>query len=223
MIFLSIPDGDSLFRHCVHPLAFKKKGLLFSPEKFVKLYDVEGSILASVAWERYAPTSKEVHEYGCRLAAGINEKASSEAKFRDSDRKIYCGAYQLSASSIRALAVTEGLDEIASADVVHHIENGEIAHTDLRIVLKNTGGDFVEGTKTAILDRLWHSCYGPLTHICTCDLDMGAHPTTTLLVPPSGSYSDQRSSLCRRWYLVRYRICNWVWKKFIYRADTSRS
>jgi hypothetical protein len=55
------------------------------------------------------------------------------------------------AKAIRALRTVEGLEEILSADVVHHMEDGEVARTDLRIVVKNSHDPSIEGTKTAIV------------------------------------------------------------------------
>src|SRR5258708_9153158 len=125
-----------------------------------------------MAWERFGPTSDYIHRYGCRLASGQNDRDRVQGRFKDDSRKIYCGACQMRGKAIRALAVTEGLNEIVSADVIHHIENGEISHTDLKIVVRENSGYDVEGTKTAILERLWNACHGPLTHVCLCDADL---------------------------------------------------
>lgn len=208
-----IPDGDSLFRQSVHPLSFKGKGFVW--EKCLKLYDQpDGSLLASLTWQRYVPTSERVHSYGCRLAFGMNEKKRLSGTFKEKSRHIYCGAYELKANAIRALTVAEGLNEIISADVVHHVEVGEIAHTNLRIVLRAGGGTDVEGAKTAILDRLWSSCHGPLTHICDCDREIADHPSSGLTTPPAGLYSDSRSSFIRLWHVTRFHILNWIWQRF---------
>jgi hypothetical protein len=206
-----IPDGDSLFRHSIFPVSFK--GRRFSWEKCLTLYDEpDGSILASLTWERYVPTTELVHGYGCRLAFRRNEKKRAEGRFKEKDRQVYCGAYQLKGNAIRGLAVINGLDQVLSADVIHRIEEGEIAHTDLKIVLRAGGG--VEGTKTAILDRLWNTCSGPLKHICDCDTDIDTHPSLGLPTAPAGPYYDSRSYLLRLWYIVRFRICNWLWVHF---------
>lgn len=205
-----IPDRDSLFRHSIFPVSFKKK--VFASEKLIYLVkEPDGSLLASLAWERYVPTIKHIHGYGCRLALKRNEKKRADGKFKDKDRIVYCGAYQMKADAVRALASTYKLDEISSAEVVHHIEAGEISHTDLRISLKPGVSD-IEGTKTAIIDRLWNVCSGPLTHICTCDLDINPHPSLTLITPPAGAYSDTRPYLGRLWSLIRFQACSWFWR-----------
>jgi hypothetical protein len=155
MRFWRIPDDDSLFRHTIHPLAFR--GIRFAQEKLIRLYEQDdGSILAFLAWEMYVPTTELIHGYGCRLAFHMNEKDKAAGKFKEKNRRVYCGAYELKGRAIRALATSDGLNEILSADVVHHVEEGEIAHTDLRIVLKPGGVPNIEDTKTAILDRLWN-------------------------------------------------------------------
>jgi hypothetical protein len=126
--------------------------------------------------------------------------------------RIYCGAYRLDASSVRALEKTAGLVEINSADVVHHIENKEIAHTDLRISLR-AGGDYdVEGTKTAIVDRLWQACSGPLKYVSDGDRDINPHPSSLLSTAPNGEYSDIRSNFYRFLCLLRFWIHLWVWR-----------
>jgi hypothetical protein len=212
-----IPDGDSLFRHSIDPLSFKRGR--FAQEKWVKLYDQADGFLASLTWERYVPTRELLHGYGCRLAFRMNEKDRTGGKFKDKNRRVYCGAYQVKGRAIRALAAADGLDEILSADVVHHVEDGEIAHTDLKIVLRPDVGLNVEGTKTAILDRLWNACSGPLKHTCDCDKDIAVHPSSSLITPPGGEYSDDRSYSLRLWYVIRFRICNWLWRNFFQHDD----
>lgn len=202
MRYRCIPDSDSLFRFCIYPASFKGKAKQFAVEKLFNLKHCkeEGTILGSLAWERYVPTTKHVHGYGCRVAS----------RRLGRERSIYCGAYRLNGSAVRALATTEALDEVSSSDVVHCPENGEIAHTALRISLKR--GDFnVEGTKTVILDRLWNTCSGPLKSIGDCD-------SLALITAPAGLYSDTRSQLYRVWSLIRFQICSWVWHSFCQNA-----
>ena len=218
MRYRRIPDSDNLFRCCIHPLSFKSQGRRFASEKLLRLqHDQEkGTLLASLAWERYVPTTKHVHAYGCRVAFYMNEKLRAEGKL-ERERRIYCGAYRLNASAVRALENADALNEISSADVVHRIENKEIAHTALIISLKP--GDFdVEGTKTAIVDRLWNVCSGPLKYIGVCDQDIKPHPSSGLSTPPAGPYSDTRSCLYRLWSLTRFRIHSWVWCSFCQNA-----
>jgi hypothetical protein len=211
-----IADGDSLFRQSIHPLSFKGKA--FAWAKCLMFYDEpDGLLLASLTWERYLPTTEAVHGYGCRLALRMNEKKRAAGKLKDGNRNVYCGAYQLKGRAIRALATAEGLNEVLSADVVHHVEEGEIAHADLRVVLKPGGAPDIEGTKTAILDRLWNACSGPMKHICDCDRNIPEHPSLRLDVAPAGAYSDTRSLLLRFWCIVRSHICSWLWRNFFNR------
>jgi hypothetical protein len=199
-----IPDSDSLFRHCIHPRSFK--GKRFAEGKLLYLeHDKErGTLLGSLAWQRYVPTTKHVHAYGCRVASRTNEKWGAEGKL-EKHRHIYCGAYRLNGSSARALATADALDEISSADVVHRTENGEIAHTDLRICLRPGDLD-IPGTKTAIVDRLWRACSGPLKYTAVSDKDIDPHPSAFLDPGPDGAYSDTRSYLCRLWSLIRFQM-----------------
>ena len=206
-----VRNNDNLFRHCIHPVSFR--GPRFAPEKLIKIYDEpDGSLLASLAWERFVPNAELLHGYGCRVALRINDKARAEGRYKESRRHIYCGGYQLRADSVRAL--TNDLSEIAFADVVHHIEDGEIAHADLIIVLKVADGLDIENTKTAILDRLWNSNRGPLKHICNCDKEIAPHPSLSLPTAPCGGYSDNRSHILRLWFIIRYRVYHWLWKEF---------
>jgi hypothetical protein len=207
-----IGEQDSLFRHVVFPLAFG--GRAFQWDKTMKLFDEpDGSILASLAWERYVPTTAHIHAYGCRLASRMNADQQKKDKYREKDRRIYSGAYQLRADHIRALATTNGLEEVLSAEVIHHVEAGEIAHTDLRITLKRDSEFGLEGTKTAILACLWNACCGPLVHKCDCDQEILQHPSHSLPDAPSGPYRDMRPYLERLWYLLRFHVCSWLWRK----------
>lgn len=176
-----------------------------------------GIILGSLAWERYVPSTKHVHDYGSRLASSRNEKARAEGK-RKRNRQIYCGSYRLKGNAVCALATAEKLNErISSADIIHHIERGEIAHTDLIISLK-PGSSSVDGTMTEIVDRLWYACSGPLKHICDYDRDVEPHPSSYLDTPPGGPYLDTRSNLSRLWSLVRFYIYSCVWHSFCQNA-----
>ena len=205
-----ISDDNNLFRHSVYPTSFQ--GKTFAREKLLKLYDevngAERLIVASVAWERYLPTTKYIHLYGCRLASKRNDKARRENKFKEKSRQIYCGAYQIEARAVRA--IVDELPEILRADVVHQIEDGEIAHTALQFYLISEEFD-VEATKTAIIDRLWNASYGPLRHVCECDKDLTAHPSSTLTVAPHGEYSDKRSYASHLASLIRFLVLNWLW------------
>lgn len=207
-----IPDGDNLYRQSVFPPSFRGRRT-FRPEKLWRLLDKgNNAIVTSIAWERYVPTVNYVHAYGCRLGLKRNEKNLAETKGKD--RQVYCGAYQLKARVVRELGGTVGLDEILSADIIHHIENDEIAHANL-IVFLNPGISDVEGTKTAIIDRLWNATSGPLIHICDCDQDIAAsHPSTLLLPGPAGAYHDTRSYFSRLWYRIRFVTHDWFWRKF---------
>jgi hypothetical protein len=212
-----VSDGDSLFRHCIHPLSFNKKATIFAFERMWYLpLGPDGAFHGSLAWERYVPTTEYVHGYGCRLASGINDRKLATGNYKGKDRHYYCGAYQLSGRAIRELTAMPGLGEIASSDVVHLIEEaGEIAHADLRIFLKP--GANVEGTKTAILDRLWNSCSGPLRHICACDMDIVGHKSSDLNLAPLGDY-HVRPWWFRNWFVVRYHVCNWIWQNSMQHA-----
>lgn len=208
-----IPDSDSLFRQTIYPLAFRS-GHRYAREKLLKLdYDQSnGRLLGSLTWERYVPTTELVHGYGCRLAFRMNEGQKATGKLKENNRRIYCGAYELKAKVIRALSSFDQMDEILSADVVHHVEDGEIAHTDLRIILRPEKVSSIDGTKTAIVDRLWNGCAGPLAHICDCDQSIQEHPNTSLPTAPTGAYSDTRSYWLRLWCVIRFHICSWAWR-----------
>ena len=199
-----ISDSDSLFRSCIHPVTFKNRGRRFAWEKLLNLKDgpVKGTLIGSLAWEWYVPTTKYVHAYGCCVASYMNKNPRIRSP---KERRIYCGSYRLNGGAVRSLATTEGLNEISSADVVHDTENGEIAHAALEISLKPGVLD-AEGTKTAILDRLWNKCFGPLKYIDVCDQDIKPHPSSTLITPPAGPYHDTRSYLYRLWSLIRFRV-----------------
>jgi hypothetical protein len=211
----STEDRTKVYRNTPSPMVVRFpisfRGKLFAGEKLLSLYDqADGSLLASLAWERFVPTSRYVHLHGCRLAFRINKKKMDKGTFKEKNRHIYCGAYQLKSKAIRDLPAANELDEVLSADLVHRVEDGELAHTDLRIVLKPREGLGVEGTKTAILVHLWNVCSGPLRHKCECDRNADPHPSSKLEVPPSGEYRDTRSLLNRIWSFVRFQIANLV-------------
>ena len=142
----------------------------------------------------------------------MNENDRAAGRFKEKNRKVYCGAYELKGKAVRALANSTELNEILSADVIHHVEQGEIAHTDLRIILKPGSVFNIEGTKTAIVDRLWNSCSGPLRHACDCDKGIAEHPSLSLITAPAGDYTDARPYWLRFWSIVRFNVCYWLWR-----------
>jgi hypothetical protein len=207
-----IPKGDKLFRHSVFPNGFKKNS--FSPAGIIKFeHQEDGSLLGSVTWQRFLPTTQHIHEYGCRLAAKQNQKLISKNEFTEKKRRIYCGAYQITAESVRLLATLPELNEIASAEVTHHPEDGEIAHTDFKITFNGVPLN-IATTKTAILDRMWAVLCGPLTHVCDCDAEIVDHPNSTLTDPPGGAYVDNRRS-----YLHLLRAARLILCEFFYRIE----
>jgi hypothetical protein len=122
------------------------------------------------------------------------------------DRIIYCGAYVFTVDAVRELGGARGLPEIVSADVVHMIEDGEVAHAALLVTL-HPGTPNVEGTKTAIVDRLWQVTGGPLKHICDGDNDLKDHPNQYLTSAPIKAPDDApiQSGLSRSWHSMRFR------------------
>lgn len=199
-----------LFRHCVFPVSFSGKA--FKPEKYWRLYDaVNNTIEASVACERFAPDASFIHAYGCRLAAGMNvdEEKKNGASLSEKNRRVYCGAYALTVDSVRGLVGTENLPEISSANVVHKIENDEIAHAAVLIEV-TPGYGSIEATKTAIIDRLWNATCGPLLHICDCDAKLNPHPSARLPQASAGSYIDSRTGLEKIWCKVRFRLYRFI-------------
>jgi len=118
---------------------------------------------------------------------------------------VYSGAYAITIDAVRSLAGAENLQEIAAADAVHKIEDGELAHVAILITINPSNVGF-EGTKTAIMDRLWNSSSGPLTHVCKCDENIAPHPSKLLPEGMQGTYRDLRSVFKRLWHLARFRL-----------------
>ena len=213
-----ISDGDNLFRHVVHPASFKEN--MFDWRNLFYLKRRDRVLFGSLAWERFVPTIKHVHGYGRRLAV-------HRPKI-DGQRNVYCGFYHLRARAIRG-TVSE-VREVEAVDVVHHIEAGEIAHTDLKVVLKPNSR--IGPTKTEIIARLWQASAGPAPHICKCDLDLDRHPNSELPVAPGGDYRDTRTKRTRSqdtiWFHVLYSPCRamcWLWRVvcWLWRMAAKRS
>jgi hypothetical protein len=202
-----IPPRDNIFRGAHHPVAFQKKN--FRHAMFMKLYSAEDNprqIEASFIWDRYAPTPSLVHAYGCRVSTARNQRQSR-------NRNVYCGSYHLKVDYVRSLAATEGLPEVATADMIHQIENNELAHAACIIRLRDeTDEEAIEGIKTVIAERLWNGSRGPLTHTCTTDRDLDPHPNSGLDEAPLGGYSDDRSLVKRALCLARYGLLLVLWK-----------
>jgi hypothetical protein len=130
----------------------------------------------------------------------------NQGRTKAKDRRIYCGAYVFTVDAVRKLRGTKGLPEVVSADVVHKIEDGEVAHAALLIEL-HPGTTNVEGTKTAIIDRLWQVSGGPLKHTCECDHDVKNHPSQNLSSAARQVTDDapMRTGLRRTWQARKFR------------------
>jgi len=202
----TLPAVDNLFRGAHHPVSFNKRDI-FKYGKFMKLFNDNNPrfIEASFILERFAPTLTYVHAYGCRTSSRRNARNLTR-------RDVYCGAYQLKVRDIRDLAVTDGLPEIAMADVIHAIEDNEIAHGSFQVRLKeDIVEDDIEDVKTAIADRLWNKSRGPLAHHCRVDCDLDPHPSTNLPPAPLGRYNDDRALVARWSSLARFFWSRLVW------------
>jgi hypothetical protein len=199
----------------VHPIVFKGRKT-FASGKMFKLYDDENApnnVVSSVVWQKYVPTQKHVHGYGCRLVSKINDKRQGEGKLTIKNRHIYCGAYHLITGLVRGIAtIDDGDNPVKSAVVTHRVEDGEIAHTEIRFILKPEISN-IEAAKTEIIDRLWYACCGPLPFICDYDHDIAGHPSENLDPGPLGGYVDTRSRWSRIGDLVIFHVCQWVMGK----------
>ncbi|WP_109487503.1 hypothetical protein [Occallatibacter savannae] len=184
-----LSDDDSVFRMVVHPVAFKGKS--FSRGKMINLTTLsEREIETSLVWEKFLASEADLHSSGCDLASRMNERTRIEkGEVKPKNRKIYCGAYQLPVAALGNLRLEAELPEIETTEVRHAPEDGQEAHVSLRVTLKHDYEGDVEGTKTAIADRIWASLHGPLRHICTCDDAINPHPSGDLEDCPLGSYS----------------------------------
>lgn len=125
---------------------------------------------ASVAWRKYLPLPADVHEYGCRIAAVMNANRIDRGLtlIPLSNRRHYLGYYDLSLSEITSTQTTHYF-----CNVIHHEENGEIAHCCLFIILKE---DTPENTpikteRAQIISLLWEKLVGPERHVCNCDAE----------------------------------------------------
>jgi hypothetical protein len=208
-----VPDADSIYRHAIYPAAYKtgKQPLTsarFDLRSFLHLKpQPDGTLETSFVWERYAPTEKELHAYGCRLAHGRNAKLISPASLKY--RNMYCGAYQCTAREIRAIPANNPM-YLEKIEIRRRIESGEIAHTEFKVFLK--GNYSAETLATVLFDRIWHCLQGPLRHCCNCDVDVKEQNLADKLdVPPKGRYSDKRSWLRRAWHILRFRFEHSAW------------
>ncbi|MBU2739945.1 hypothetical protein [Acidithiobacillus concretivorus] len=131
-----VPENDNVFRQCVFPVSFGgNKSRRFSYQKLLRLKESGERLVTSVAWERYAPTTSHLHGYGCRLAEKRNTRSKFEDSYKEEKRSIYCGSYQLKLQNIRKLMLDPLLVEITDSQIVHAVEDGEIAHANLEFFL----------------------------------------------------------------------------------------
>lgn len=195
----------------VNPIAFTNAGKVFNWEKAFRLNhdQTSGAIFGSMAWDHFLPTTAHIHGYGCRLAAKINDKRKVGGELKKKNRHVYCGAYEVKAGLVRSLVGVEGLSDLASADVTHLIEDGEIAHAELRFKLSSEAMS-IEGTKTAIVVSLLNGVSGPIKHLCECDRDITPHPSTMLTTGQLGEFVDRRSFLERLWHIGRFHLLRYL-------------
>jgi hypothetical protein len=211
----AVSNGACLFRPIVHPFAFRKKksgrGPLVPAGLMHFKVNEDGSLAISLVWRRFAPTIGHVHAYGCRLAAGRNEEARLDGTYGDDTRQIYCGSYQLTAESVHQM-VSSYSSDLSAVEIFHEIENGEIAHVNVRFVL-NPAKD-PHAVRTIIVNALVRTLKGPLLHCCCCDRDLEDHPNRNVAPALGGEYVDQRSCIERTFHLLLYHVaCVWFWRE----------
>jgi hypothetical protein len=180
----AIDDNQVIFRSVHHPFAFKSSGKIFNYKKSWNLKRESNRFLTSVVWRRFAPSLQMAHAYGCRTSRGRRSNNIQD---------VYCGFYAIQVGELRASRASEGVEGF---DVEHIIEVGEIAHSNVVIVMQSgLDDDDMEAAKTYALDRLdWLKC-GPEVHCCECDLDIEEHPSVMLPLGKKGVYSDGRSAI----------------------------
>jgi hypothetical protein len=209
MSCLGVANGAKLFRHCVFPQSFRgNKKPVFACEKLWKLHDnPDGTLEGSLAWELFVPTTQHVHAYGQRLADQRNQRARDDGKYDEKRKAIYLSAYVVTAAAVRQLPGTDNLSEVKSADVVHKVEAGEIAHA--AVIISVNPGAHLEETKTAIIDRLWNNSTGPLTNRETRPQLGQQSPGIDLPPGPKGESVETRNTFlivccCVRFYALKY-------------------
>jgi hypothetical protein len=190
----AVPDGEFVWRSAVFPVAFKKKQL--SNKAYFRLYASDATpfvLEMSLVREKYAPALFMIHGFGCRLAASRNRALVKDGKPAN---RVYCGAYQIKVEDIRSLARLPQLSEVKKAQVLHIVEDSELAHSNMQIEV-DTGGDedAIEPIKTLIVDRIWSKSRGPSRHVCRRDKGLADHPSKWLTAGPNGAHVDGRSRL----------------------------
>ncbi|WP_316192422.1 MULTISPECIES: hypothetical protein [unclassified Bradyrhizobium] len=189
-----IKGVDVVFRSAVDP-NFRGKKKAFDAKQFLRLAATSNGFETSLVWQYLAPSLYEVHAFGARLATSLNQSDNGK-------RCVYCGFYALSVDDVRSLVGAENLDEVCAADVTHKVENGEIAHAALEVVVSAKRPD----TRTALVDRLWNSITGPVRCVLSSDEDLSPHPCELLSAPPKGKYLDRRSFPRQAFDVMAFRL-----------------
>jgi hypothetical protein len=211
-----IANADNVFRGAHYPIAFSRRGD-FQHSRFMKLFNDDNPriIEASFVWQRFAPMLFNVHACGCRRSRKRNERQKNQKR-----RDIYCGAYHLKAESFGEIVGIAYLPEIASADLTHVIEDGEISHASYQVRLKDDAEeDSIEGIKTAIADHLWRRSRGALPHTCEADRELGLHPSGHLAQGPLGPFVEERTALEQLRDVARFWVLFVAWKMGLSRIN----
>ena len=191
-----VEEDHDVFRAVVHPTIYKSKAFSHDKMFYLQFNETDKSIVTSLVWRKYLPTEGALHSYGCSLAARRNAILQEKAELKAKNRRVYCGAYQIGANSIHDLSSDDFLNKaIEAAEVVHAIEFDEEAHVNLVVKVRLDWQGDVALTMTAIVDRLWNACRGPLLHICPCDAQLSSHPSINLPSAPNGQYVFPSNSM----------------------------
>src|ERR1700726_3932537 len=98
---------DVVFRSAVDPnFRPRKNKRAFDAKQFFCLSNATNGFETSLVWQYLAPTLDYVHAFGERLANGFNQTNST------SSRSVYCGAYAMNVSDVRALVGARNLNEV---------------------------------------------------------------------------------------------------------------
>ncbi|MGO4728072.1 MULTISPECIES: hypothetical protein [unclassified Inquilinus] len=170
-----LSSADEVSRCAVHPKffrdgAFSEEALLGFSSADKK--NVRSPYLASVAARKILPSDKEMHGYGCRTAAKINEntaKRKGRALERPGETAHYRGFYNLKLQKILAIS-----NDHYKVRVYICEEDGEKAHCHLELYDANSKSSKkdLSSARVLIISEITDNLSGPIPHLCESDLDL---------------------------------------------------
>lgn len=167
---VEISDDDHVSRCIIFPQLFAN---FVHTDEVLWLFgqsDASGAAHQSGVLRSLAPNLSDVHEIGCKIAAGQNERLNNPPPGDNSKRRYYCGC-----RTARVGDIPKETDSYVLV-MTNDEEFGVAAHVDFALKVKGETRSERANNRTSASLIIAESFDGADPHVCDCDKGDRGHP-----------------------------------------------